>query len=63
MTEKRKDSLLALASEQVPRGIYAIQKGKDYIELRNDKMSSVTQIKRAKQTYKRAGIKVYCNGL
>lgn len=62
VTEGRKDSLLELASEQVPCGIYAVQKKKDYIELRNDKMS-VTQIKKARAAYKRQGIKVFCNGI
>lgn len=62
MTEQQKNGLLKLASEQVPCGIYAIRKGKDYYELRNEPMS-VTQMKRARRGYKRSGVKVYCNGL
>lgn len=62
VTEKRKDSLLKLASEQVPAGIYALQKGKGYIELRNDHLTK-TQTKQARAAYKRSGIKAFCNGL
>ena len=63
VTEGRKDSLLEYASEKVRMGIYALQKGKDYIELRNDKYASVTQLKRAVRDFRRQGIKVYANGL
>lgn len=65
MTEQRKDSLLKLASEQVKLGIYAVQKGRDYIELRNDHYASKTQLKKAKAALSRGRdkLKVYCNGL
>lgn len=41
-------NLLRLASEQVPIGIYALEKDK-VIEMRNDKCSSVTQVKKLKR--------------
>lgn len=63
MTPQRKDSLLKLASEQVKLGIYAVQKGKDYIELRKDHYASKTQLKKARAELKREGLKAYCNGL
>ena len=46
-------NLLRLASEQVPRGIYALEKDK-VIEMRNDKCNSVTQVKSLKRQFKKA---------
>lgn len=54
-------NLLRIASEQVPRGIYALEKDK-IIEMRNDRCSSVTQVKNLKRQFKKAGFKVYANG-
>lgn len=62
MTDKQVRALLELASEKVPQGIYAIRKGIDYYEMRNEPLTR-TQLKRARNNYRRAGIKVYCNGL
>lgn len=59
-TEYRK--LLEVASDQVPQGIYAIEK-KDYAELRCDRRISVTQIKRFRRQFKAEGYKVYVNGV
>ena len=59
MTEKELAGVLKVACEQVPFGIYAIRK-KDYIELRNDKMSK-TQLKQRLRELRSAGYKVYFN--
>lgn len=61
MTEEKAEKLVALASELVPQGIYAIRK-KDYIELMNAAMTK-TQIKEARRHYKKLGFRVCCNGL
>lgn len=52
---------MKIASEQVPFGIYAIEKnGK--AELRCDKCSSVTQLKNLTRQFKAQGYKVLANG-
>lgn len=51
-----------MASELVPCGVYAVEKG-DYAELRNDPCASRTQLKEARRTWKAQGFKVYANGL
>lgn len=43
-------------------GIYALEKEK-VIELRNDKCKSKTQVKNLKRQFKKAGFKVYANGV
>lgn len=53
--------LLKIASEQVPFGIYAIEKEK-YAELCNIKCKSMTQLKDLIRQYKAQGFKVYSNG-
>lgn len=53
--------LLEVASEQVPLGIYAIEK-KDYAELRCDKCKSITQLKELTRQFKAQGFKVHANG-
>ncbi|MEG1576385.1 MAG: hypothetical protein RR366_06295 [Clostridium sp.] len=53
--------LLQIASEQVPFGIYAVEK-KDYAELRCDKCQSVTQLKKLKRQFNGQGFKVLING-
>lgn len=60
---KRKEylGLLKVASEQVPCGIYAIEKG-NYAELANEKCSSKGKVKELKRQYKSNGFKVYANG-
>lgn len=57
-TEYRK--LLQIASEQVPFGIYAIEKS-DYAELRNDRCVSITQLKSLIRKFSSQGFKVYAN--
>ena len=61
MLKNKAMNLLRIASEQVPRGIYALEKDK-IIEMRNDRCSSVTQVKNLKRQFKKAGFKVYANG-
>ena len=46
--------LLRVASEQVPFGIYAVEKG-DYAELRCDKCQSKTQLKERMRQYRYQG--------
>ncbi len=43
-------------------GIYALEKEKT-LELRNDKCKSKTQVKNLKRQFKKAGFKVYANGV
>lgn len=62
MSQAKYRGLLKVASEQVPRGIYAIEK-KDYAELRCDRCESITQIKKFRQQFKAEGYKVYANGI
>ena len=62
MSKNKVMNLLRIASEQVPRGIYALEKDK-IIEMRNDRCSSVTQVKNLKRQFKKAGFKVYANGV
>jgi hypothetical protein len=55
------EKLLNVASEQVPLGIYAIEKT-EYAELKNDKCNSITQLKNLTRQYKAQGLKVHSNG-
>ena len=50
--------MLQIAKEQVPMGIYAVEKA-DYAELRRDKCESITKLKRQ---FKSQGFKVWSNG-
>lgn len=60
MNQQEYKGLLQMASENVPFGIYAIEK-KGYAELRNDKCNSITQLKRITQQFKQQGFKVLAN--
>ncbi|WP_243243873.1 hypothetical protein [[Clostridium] symbiosum] len=60
MSQKEYQGLLQVAKEQVPLGIYAIEK-QGYAELRCDKCSSVTQLKALTRKFKAQGFKVYAN--
>ena len=53
--------LLKVASEQVPYGIYAVEKS-NYAELRCDKCRGATQLKSMIRLYKSQGFKVHANG-
>lgn len=61
MGQKEYQGLLQMASEQVPFGIYAIEK-QGYAELRCDKCTSVTQLKNLTRQFKAQGFKVHSNG-
>lgn len=60
MDKKEYLGLLQVASEQVPCGVYAIEKG-NKAELRYDKASSVGKVKEMTRNWKRQGYKVYAN--
>ena len=60
MSQKQYQGLLQVAKEQVPLGIYAIEK-QGYAELRCDKCSSVTQLKALTRQFKAQGFNVYAN--
>ena len=61
MSQKEYQGLLQTASDQVPFGIYAVEK-KGYAELRCDKCDSMTQLKNLTRQLKAQGFKVYANG-
>lgn len=61
MGTKEYKGLLKMASDQVPFGIYGIEK-KDYAELRVDKCKSITQLKDLTRQFKAQGYKVHSNG-
>lgn len=61
MSQKEYQGLLETASEQVPFGVYAVEKP-EYAELRCDHCKSITQLKRLTQQFKTQGFKVHSNG-
>lgn len=61
MSRKEYQGMLEIAREQIPRGIYAVEKN-DYAELLCDKCTSTTQLKAMIRAYKSQGFKVYANG-
>ena len=61
MSRKEYQGLLQVVKEQVPLGIYALEKD-DYAELRCDKCGSITQLKSLTRQYKAQGFKVHSNG-
>lgn len=54
------NGLLRVAKEQVPFGIYAVEK-QDYAELRCDKCRSITQLKKLTRQFQVQGFKVLSN--
>lgn len=60
MNQKEYSGLLEVASEQVPFGVYALEK-KDYAELRCDKCNSMSQLKSLTRQFKMQGFKVLAN--
>lgn len=60
MSRKEYEGLLQIAREQVPYGIYAVEKT-GYAELRCDKCTSVTQLKKQIRQFKRQGFRVLAN--
>ena len=61
MSHREYQGLLEIAREQVPLGIYAIEK-KGYAELRCDKCESITKVKELSREVKKQGFRVYTNG-
>lgn len=61
MSQKEYQGLLRVASNQVPFGIYAVEKA-DYAELRNDKCTSITHLKNPTRQFKAQGFRVHSNG-
>lgn len=61
MNRSEYEGLLKVAKEQVPIGVYAVEK-KDYAELRNDTCESKSKLKEVIRTFKAQGFKVYANG-
>lgn len=61
MNQEEYQGLLQVVSEQVPFGVYAIEK-KGYAELRCDKCKTTTQLKSLIRQFKAAGYKVHSNG-
>ena len=60
MGRKEYQGLLKIASDKVPFGIYAIEKG-DYAELRYDICKSMTQLKTLSRQFKNQGFRVLSN--
>lgn len=60
MTRKEFLGLLEVARENVPFGIYAIEK-KGYAELMNIHTLSMSKLKEYSRTYRQQGFKVYTN--
>lgn len=60
MSRTEYDGLLKIASEQVPVGVYAVEK-KEYAELRCDRCSSMTQLKKVISQFRMLGFKVLFN--
>ena len=61
MTQGQFRGLLAVASEQVPFGIYAAEKS-GYAELLNQGCKSKRQLKESRRQWKSQGFQVYVNG-
>lgn len=61
MSRTEYQGLLQIAKDQVPRGVYAVEKA-DYAELRCDRCTSSTQMKRLIRAFKQEGYKVHANG-
>lgn len=60
MSRKEYQGLLKVASDEIPFGIYAIEKG-NYAELRRDKCNSMGKLKELARSFKANGFKVYMN--
>ena len=61
VSRKRYESILAIGKEQVPFGVYAVEKD-DKAEMRFDHCESTTQLKTLIRQFKSQGFKVYANG-
>lgn len=54
------NKMLEVASEQVTKGIYAVEQ-RDYAELKNTSCKSTTELMQEVRAYKRLGFKVHYN--
>ena len=61
MNRKKYQGLLEIAREQVPMGVYAIEK-EGYAELRRDICDSQTKLKDTIRVFKGQGFRVFANG-
>lgn len=61
MNREKYKSFLEIAKEQVPFGIYAVEKN-GYAELQNLRCKSVTELKNLTRGFKQKGYKVFSNG-
>ena len=61
MTRKQLNSVLVVASKQIPFGIYAVEKD-GICELRKDKFDSLGKLKKAVSDFEKKGFKVSFNG-
>ena len=61
MSRNEYQGMLQIAKEQVPMGIYAVEKA-DYAEFRRDKCESITKLKELTRQFKSQGFKVWSNG-
>lgn len=62
MSRRQFLGLLAAAGEQVPFGVYAVEKD-GYAELMNQRCISKRQLKQARRDWRAKGYRVYVNGL
>lgn len=60
MSQQEYENLLKVASDQIPCGVYAIEKG-GKAELRRDKCNSKGKLKEVIRYWKTKGYKVYAN--
>ncbi len=60
MGRKEYKGVLKVARQQIPCGIYAVEKD-GFCELRNDKFDSKEELKKAVAEYAEKGFKVYYN--
>lgn len=61
MSRKEYQGLLKIASEQVPFGIYAVEKN-GYAEMRCDHCDSMTKLKELTRQFRQQGFRVHKNG-
>lgn len=60
MSQEEYQGLLKVASEQIPFGIYALEK-EGYAELRHDRCESITQLKGLTRQFRTQGLRVLSN--
>lgn len=60
MSQEEYQGLLKVASEQIPFGIYALEK-EGYAELRHDRCESITQLKGLTRQFRAQGFRVLSN--